>query len=93
MSTRSKEQTGSFRMPNVALCNRRDEPKRASGFGIMKSERRPRFAAGVPECDDLNETASYSIVEKVSNSGEIQAANDIGASDLDLGADTRLFYE
>ena len=40
-------------------------------FGVMGSERRAGFATGVPERDKLEEIASHSIVEKVSNSGEI----------------------
>ena len=42
-------------------------------FGVTGSERRASFTARVPECDNLEEIASHSIVEEVSNSSDAES--------------------
>jgi hypothetical protein len=45
----------------------------------------------MPKSDNFKKLASHAVIEKVTNSREIQPANDVGASRLYFGANARLF--
>lgn len=64
--SRPQRESKGIKKSRVRSCNIIYE-----GFGVIGSERRASFAARVPECDNLEEIALHSIVEKVSNSGEV----------------------
>ncbi len=59
----------------------------------MASERRTCFAARVPKGDNFKKVSSYAVVEKISNSREVQPANYVGARCFNFGAYARFFNE